>query len=165
MEEISIYNERKRAEDLVRQWQLNRTKELDLDVRGIEFSTETIIHYVPYILATIYYSWMNYRELSKYKTEKEWEKVNLWLDKSVDKVMQLAPGTNIDEENCKNDIIDVMNTMNEKISLKNPTFSSEVISDKMFGVLQKYYPDANTKEKDLIDYIVKAELTRLMEQF
>ena len=108
---------------------------------------------------------MNYRELSKYKTEKEWEKVNLWLDKSVDKVMQLAPGTNIDEENCKNDIIDVMNTMNEKISLKNPTFSSEVISDKMFGVLQKYYPDANTKEKDLIDYIVKAELKRLMEQF
>ena len=37
----------------------------------------------------------------------------------------------------------------------------EILSNKMFNCLQRYCPTASDSERNLMDYIVKAELVRI----
>ncbi|MDD5435733.1 MAG: hypothetical protein PH343_09925 [Nitrospira sp.] len=164
MEETNVDEFRKRAEDLVKEWRLSRTlsrtRGLDL---GVDLTTAlAAFKYIPYILATIYYSWMDYKIWSEHKVEKDVKiNVNLWIDESIDRVLQLAPTENVDEENCRNDMIEVVKTLTEKVRLQDLTSASDILSNRIFKILQKYYPDAEIRERELVDYIVRAELTRL----
>ena len=163
MKDISDDEFRKRAKDLEREWHLAETRKLESEL-GLEMDVDTALvafKYIPYILATIYYSWMNYRTWSKHKAEKEWEMFNLWADKSIDRVLSLAPGDKIDKENCRNDIKDLIKVMKAEVNQKNPTSASEILSNEIFKILQKYCPNVETREKELVDYIVKAELISL----
>lgn len=164
MEDINADEFNKKAEDLIKEWHFSKTRELDTDVRGLELSIDTALvsfKFIPYILATIYYSWMNYRVWSKHKMEKDREKLNLWTDTSIDRIFLLTPSHKIDKENCTKDIKEMMKTINEDIDLKNHTLASDILSDKFFKVLQKYYPEAGNKDRELVDYVIRAELKNL----
>ena len=59
MEEMSVDEFEKRAKDLIKKWQIGRKNELNLKIRRLDFDVETILvslKFIPYILATIYYS-------------------------------------------------------------------------------------------------------------
>lgn len=158
MEEISTNEFTERAEYLVKEWQNSK-------IRGFDLSVDTAFaafHYIPYILATFYYSWMNYRVWSNHKAENEKKKINLWINESIDKILQLAPRDEIDDENCREDMKKLIMTITEEIDRKNLTLASEILSTKIFEILQKYYPAAENREKDLIRYISNAELERLI---
>lgn len=186
MEEITVNEFNKKAEALITEWQsaekvcpscghkypsiarfcafCGASLGLDL-VKVVDPSTIlSAFHYIPYILATIHYALEVSKKYKIYKAEKDIkEKVNLWLDESIDRILQFALNDNVDEEGCKNNMREVLETFIKEGDTKNMISISDIISNKMYNVLKKYYPDAGSKGRELIDYIVRAELVRLKE--
>lgn len=159
MKEISVDEFNKKADDLIRKWQTGRKQELE--PRKLVETALVVSKYIPYILATTYYAWMNFKELSEYNEKKEQEKFNLLTNKSIERILSLAPSNKIDKEKCRDDMKELEIIMKEKVTLKDLNSASYILSDKIFTILQKYCPDAGSRERELVDYIVKAELANL----
>ncbi len=174
MEELNVNEIKKRADSLVKEWQTrligqtSKSRGLSLDV--IASTAHTAFHYIPYILATIYYAWMiiNKRKTKKHeikndtRSEKDISKiVDIWIDESIDRILQLAPKGKIDENNFIKDANITVKELCDVLSKNDLVLVSGIISNKMFNVLKKYNPDIENTEKDLIDYIVEADLNRL----
>ena len=90
--------------------------------------------------------------------------MNAWAEKLAERILSLVPSRKIDNENYINDIQDLTKIMKKEVNAKNPTSASDIISDKTFEILQKYCPEAESRDRELIDYIVRAELTRLKKK-
>jgi hypothetical protein len=160
MEEVSVNEFTKRSEDLVRGWQLRKVSRVRGPASGVDLTE--VLKYVPYILSTIYYSWKIHRTWMEHRIEKDVKKkLNLWIDESIDRILYLVPKDKIDEDNCRNDMREIVETLTQEIGMKDLLSASDIISNKLFNILQKYYPVAQSVERELVDYITRTELLRL----
>lgn len=155
-EEINVIKER--AQELVLKWLSGRESK----VRGYEGIGLTILAIACDTLGIIYYSLAIREKRLKHNNERDIERiVNLWIDESIDKVLQLVPKSRINEENCKKEIREGIRELIESVGKKNMALKPDIFSNKLFNVLKKCYPEAGNRERELIKYIVRSERNKL----
>jgi hypothetical protein len=157
-----------RVDELIRMWGSRRK----LGTRG--FGSDLLAalgptaHYLPYLLATIFYSVGVYGKVTQSKGQKSEEdvskKVGLWVDESIDRLLQFAPPSNVNAAKCRSDLTAVADELMRSLSKDEITKTAEVLSNKLFNILQQHDPTAGDKARSLVDYIVRAELRRLLPQ-
>ena len=120
MQELTREATTARVDELIRMWGA-RNK---LATRG--FGGEVIAalgptaHYLPYLLATIFYSVGVYGKMAQSKATKSEEdvskKVSLWVDECIDRLLQFAPATKVNAAKCRSDLTAVADELMQSLS-------------------------------------------------
>ncbi len=130
----------------------------------------TALYSVPYILATVYYGWMIKKQIKAQwhgaendamQQEDTEKKVNIWIDESIDRILNLVPINKTKEKDFIVDTKKMIKELSDTFGEKNLVSVSDVISNKMFNILEKYNSNAGSTERENVDYIVLKELQRL----
>jgi len=153
---------RMRADELWAAW---REKQV-IRTRG---PVESVTHYLPYLLATVYYSAGIIGEVTKeLKLRKQKDdlsrKKQLWIDEVIDRIMQFATLCDITQQGCRHDLTDMVEGLSNSLVDGELIANGDVVANKLFSVLQKHNPKVNETQRSLIDFIVRAELDRLFPQ-
>ena len=151
----------KRAHELLELWrrsQQSATRGGDAELAALVGS---VSHYVPYVLATIFYSLGVFHKVSDLVQESDRSRnVAVWIDESIDRVLQFAPLGKVCKEDCRSDLRGVVEEL--PIALGNSQrVDADLVANRLFNALAKYEPGLGERERQLVEYLVRAELTRL----
>jgi len=158
VEHLQPADVRQRADELITGW---RNRPIRTSGAALGEAALNVAHYVPYLLATIYYSTSVLREIKHTKEQRDLVRIQrLWIDEIIDRVMQFAPLCDVSEEGCRDDLTTVVSTLTYVLG-NTMIQRADVVSNGLFSVLQKRNSKVGERERGLIHYIVRAELRRL----
>ena len=146
-----------RAEELVRSW-LGTT---DRNDAGASLLSD-VLHYLPYFLATIYYSTGLVGQVRAHrKTPARSGDSSELLQECVEQVLHLAPPNTIARAQCFEDVDALIVELLSTESDKELSAAADAMSARLFKSLRKHVSDASEREMNLISYIVDEELKRV----
>lgn len=163
VDELTKESVNARASELLQEWSA-RQRGATRSASPTLFATLDVMgHYLPYLLATIFYSIGVYSKVSSPKETGDVSKrVHLWINESIDRVLQFAPRGRVDQEQCRAEFTSVAEDLVRALGEEGVTATADVLSNKLFNILRRYDATAGEKERGLVDYIARAELKRLL---
>lgn len=152
-----------RASELLGEWRARQRGATRSASPTLLATLDVMGHYLPYLLATIFYSIGVYSRVIHTKEAGDVsKKVHLWINESIDRVLQFAPRDRVDEEQCRADLTSVAEDLVRSLGEEGITATADVLSNKLFNILRRHDATVGERERGLVDYIARAELKRLL---
>lgn len=153
-----------RAHLLIEDW-LRGQVETNIRLRGGDVLpiASAALNFVPYFLATIYYSAKVLGIASTVKKKRDRSaKLAIWLDESIEQILRFAPDPRIMHEECRRDLHQIAAELSQSLDEGHELASMpELLANRFSDVLRRHNLRIGNRERELVDYIVVSEVTRL----